>query len=147
VNCGWVLVLSIFDVSKDPPSHKKKGYTNCIPLHLCNMASSKKVVKGDDVNVELGDIYETPNDSTAQDDDLLPVTPEDREMLAKFYSDFDYVMVFPMMGEGQTPFNPKDPSSSEQVSVCLRSIHVLYVLPTLHSNIRYSNHFDSPHCL
>jgi hypothetical protein len=86
------------------------------------MAPAKKVVKQADVDVELGDIYEAPNVSTALDDGgLLPVTPEDQEILTKFYADFDYVMVFPMMGEGQIPFNPKDPSSSEQVSVISRS--------------------------
>jgi len=82
------------------------------------MASSKprKVVNKSsqgDVEVELPDVY-AANEGTSQDDVLVKINPEDQEIIDRFYVFFDYVMVFPQMGEGQTPFDPKDPSSSEQ---------------------------------
>ena len=79
------------------------------------MSASKKSVEKSDVEVELADIYDATGTT---EDDLLPAAPEqDSDIMKQFCADFDYVMVFPMMGEGQTPFNPKEPHLAEQVRV------------------------------
>jgi len=91
-------------------------------------AKSKKLgvkASSNDVDVELAEVYADANESTSQDEVLIKVKAEDQELINQFYASFDYVMVFPMMGEGQIPFNPKDPTSSEQSTMAKYVINTM----------------------
>jgi hypothetical protein len=74
---------------------------------------------GKDIEVELSDIYAT------KDTLIRPANADDQEALADFYSRFDYVMVFPMMGPEQTHFDKKQIDKSEQSLVARNVINTM----------------------
>ena len=88
------------------------------------MSQKRTPLNTDDVDVELATNEQERLDENGNflpDDTIGPRSDEDTEVLNKFYREFDYVMVFPMKGEGQIPFNKKDKETSEQ-SNCARFV-------------------------